>query len=83
MTARGHHRGRPHADGEVDDDSGRPLTPAERRRLRRLVKEWERYRWAWKLLGRIAAWISGAVAVMWAARDLIARVVKAALGIHA
>jgi hypothetical protein len=55
----------------------RPLDHEEIRALRRMLRDFERYRWLWGFIGRLSAWVGGVFAVVWAGRDLIARVIRA------
>jgi len=55
----------------------RPLDPEETRRVRRLIKEWDRYAWLWRLIGRVSAWTGGVILFVWTSRDVLGRVFKA------
>lgn len=59
---------RKHDDEEMDEDdiSGRPLTIAERRSLRRMIESEERIQWFWGSVRVWGAWISGAIIGTWA-----------------
>jgi hypothetical protein len=68
-------------DDYYDDEetSGRPLTIAERRALRRIIENEERIQWFWGSVRVWAGWISGAIIGGWALVEIISKVWKRTL----
>lgn len=68
-------------DGDDDDDfEEREFAPAERRRLRKQMEEWERCHWAWKGVLRGVMYSIGVVTALYALREPILRAIKAVFG---
>lgn len=69
------------SEDEDEDEifSGRPLTIAERRALRKIIENEDRIQWFWGSVRVWAAWISGAIIGAWAVVEIIARVWKRTL----
>jgi hypothetical protein len=68
-------------DHDLDrrDRRERPLDHEEIRALRQMLRDFERYRWLWGFIGRLSAWAGGVFAVVWAGRDVIARIIRAVI----
>lgn len=72
----------PNKNGDSDAEfEGRDLAPAEIRRLRRIMRDWDKYEWAWRLLGRVVAWGVFVTGAIWAARQDILKAVRSWLGL--
>ena len=57
---------------------GRPFDESdERREIRRMAREWQRYKWGMGFLAHTLAWAGAFIAFVWAGRDTIAKVLKA------
>lgn len=53
-------------EDEEEEFSGRPLTIAERKMLRRMIENESRIQWFWGSVRVWAGWISGAIIGAWA-----------------
>jgi hypothetical protein len=53
-----------------------PLTAAERKALRRLLRDEERASWAWKRLRIVTPIVVGVMVAMWQAWDWVAKHVR-------
>lgn len=67
----------------VTDDEwlARPFDPAERRHIRQTVADFERFRWLIKLISLTVGAAAGAWAIVWGARDSIAKALRVFLKI--
>ena len=75
--------GRKDGDKNGDNDwEDRPLAPAEVRKIRRIMRDWDRYEWAWFMIGKSAFYAAVIITSMWTFRDLIIGILKAIFSPH-
>lgn len=63
-----------HPKSDEDDDneiSGRPLTVAERRAIRKLIENESRIQWFWGSVRVWAGWVSAAIIAGWSLVEII------------
>lgn len=63
-------------DIDEEEISGRPLTIAERRAIRKMIENEERIQWFWGSVRVWAGWISGAIIGAWALVEIAGRIWK-------
>jgi len=54
----------------VDDDPGKPLTPAERKLLREMLDNYEHSRWLFLFSMKVAKWLAAIAAAIVAYKQL-------------
>lgn len=64
---------------ELDDEELRELRALieERKNLEKMLREWDRSKWLWGMIGKGTAWVGGMVAVVITFRDVLSRILKA------
>lgn len=68
-----------HEDEDEDEISGRPLTIAERRSLRRMIENEERIQWFWGSVRVWAGWISAIIIGTWSIVEIGTKIWKRTL----
>lgn len=64
---------------EDEDFLARPLSPAERRILRKMIENEARVQWFWGTVRVWAGWISAAIVGSWAIIEIVGKVWKRSL----